>query len=257
MWTATRIGGLGKRRLIPTETTPGVGTRARSRSRSSMETVEEHPGIGAHFRRARVLRGRLGDAGDRLHQQINDLPGIDPTAVAPLDVVPAAGPRPTPPGPESGQSEAPEEDDVSGDSGPTEQDMYEFWRRQSSDDAVQQRVRREQGVPAGFVAPTPKVAASGALPLSEALRRWGHLASRPLRRELVIAEERRVGDRTELNPQLTSAVAPCSSPYHLSAPTPNAEERNAVLKEKRKAEEHRRLKPKPKGGGRGGADDHD
>jgi hypothetical protein len=56
---------------------------------------------------------------------------------------------------------------------------------------------------------------------------------------------------------LTSAVAPCSSPHDLSAPTPNAEERNAMLKEKRKAEEHRRLKPKPKGGGRGGADDHD
>ncbi len=33
-------------------------------------------------------------------------------------------------------------------------------------------------------------------------------------------------------------------------------ERNAVLGEKRKAEEHRRLKPKPKGGGRGGAEDH-
>ena len=111
-------------------------------------------------------------------------------------------------------------------------------------------------VPAGYAAPTPKAAASGALPLSQALLRWGHLASRPLRRELVIAEQRRVRDRTELNSQLTSAVVPCSSPHDLSAPTPNAEERNAVLKEKRKAEEHRRLKPKPKGGGRGGAEDH-
>ena len=112
-------------------------------------------------------------------------------------------------------------------------------------------------VPAGYAAPTPKVAASGALPLSQALLRWGHLASRPLRRELLIAEQRRVRDRTELNSQLTSAVVPCSSPHDLSAPTPNAEERNAVLKEKRKAEVYRRLKLKPKGGGRGDVEDVD
>ena len=47
-------------------------------------------------------------------------------------------------------------------------------------------------------------------------------------------------------------IAPAMSTYLVKKQT----EKNAVLKEKRKAEEHRRLKPKPKGGGKGGADDH-
>ena len=50
----------------------------------------------------------------------------------------------------------------------------------------------------------------------------------------------------------TISIAPAMSTSLVEKQT----EGNAVLKEERKAEVHRRLKPKPKGGGRGGADDH-
>ena len=83
-------------------------------------------------------------------------------------------------------------------------------------------------VPAGYAAPTPKAAASGALPLSQALFRWGHLASRPLHLVRPPSEASTAGDlsaarlRSLAARSKASGAATALVPHPPSVPPPDA-----------------------------------
>ena len=83
-------------------------------------------------------------------------------------------------------------------------------------------------VPAGYAAPTPKAAASGALPLSQALFRWGHLASRPLHLARPPSEASTAGDlsaarlRSLAARSKASGAATALVPHPPSVPPPDA-----------------------------------
>ncbi len=92
-------------------------------------------------------------------------------------------------------------------------------------------------VPVGYAAPTPKAAASGALPLFQALFRWGHLASPPLHLvrppseastagDLSAARLRSLAARSNASGAATAAAAPRPKPRPVprppSVPPPDA-----------------------------------
>ena len=83
-------------------------------------------------------------------------------------------------------------------------------------------------VPSGYAAPTPKAAASGALPLSHALFRWGHLASPPLHLVRPPSEASTAGDlsaarlRSLAARSKASGAATALVPYPPSVPPPDA-----------------------------------